>query len=279
MKCTSPIKTKLGDTVGCGQCMNCRIDRKRVWTARMILESFTAKQAYFVTLTYAPEHLPINDDGLATLVPAELKEFRDTLMRKAGTFRYYSIGEYGDETFRPHYHLAIFSDLNFKAELIPEVWDKGRTETTYLVPQQMSYICGYTAKKMTKPDDDRLEGRYPEFARMSNRQGIGYYYVENLAQCYETKKGARFLSQNGDVLPYFRYKGRTHPLGNYLISALRYRLNIPQKRPDRILANPKAAFTTPPQPTDDEMVELKNRSLTREEKRKQAWHRKKLRKL
>lgn len=54
---------------GCGQCNPCRINRRRLWTHRIMLESLKHGDSSFVTLTY--ETLP--SDG--SLVPKDLQNF------------------------------------------------------------------------------------------------------------------------------------------------------------------------------------------------------------
>lgn len=55
--------------IPCGKCGRCIERRKMEWCFRMSEEMRTAKTAYFVTLTYAPETVPYNGYGKKTLVP------------------------------------------------------------------------------------------------------------------------------------------------------------------------------------------------------------------
>ena len=49
--------------VPCGRCINCRINRTREWTMRLIQESDSWTNTIFVTLTYQDTALPV-DSGL-----------------------------------------------------------------------------------------------------------------------------------------------------------------------------------------------------------------------
>ena len=44
----------------CGHCLGCRSDQARMWSNRLLMESFYHDSAYFVTLTYDDLHLPCN---------------------------------------------------------------------------------------------------------------------------------------------------------------------------------------------------------------------------
>ena len=94
---------------GCGQCIPCRINRKRLWTHRLMLESFSHSDATFVTLTYDPEKY-----SGESLRPEDVTKFLKRLRRKLEPkkLRYYLVGEYGDKTGRPHYHIALFGFPN-----------------------------------------------------------------------------------------------------------------------------------------------------------------------
>ena len=91
--------------VACGYCDPCRINRRRLWSHRMILESFGHPASCFLTLTYNDDNLP--QDG--SLKPDDLQLFIKRLRsRLVYKFRYYAVGEYGDDNGRPHFHGAIF---------------------------------------------------------------------------------------------------------------------------------------------------------------------------
>lgn len=189
-----------------------------------MLEALVHPGASFLTLTYAPEKLP---EG-GTLVPRDLVLFLKRL-RKAvepHTLRYFAVGEYGDTSWRPHYHLALFGlDRSF-ALSIDKAWGLGFTYVGDLTFDSAQYVAGYVTKKMTDKDDDRLAGRYPEFARMSLRPGIGALSIGQVASALQNREGWRELFIHGDVPSVLSHNGRTLPLGRYLRQKLREELDI-----------------------------------------------------
>lgn len=210
---------------GCGQCLPCRINRRRLWTHRMMLESVKHASSSFVTLTYSQENLPYG----STLVPADARNWLKRL-RKAlspDKIRYYLVGEYGDQTWRPHYHAAIFGldpvlggGDDGRKGIIQETWKAGHTYCGDLTVQSASYICGYVTKKMTKKDHPALKGRYPEFARMSLRPGIGAPAMMDVASSFEPHH-QEYLSNELDVPSVLQVGKKKEPLGRYLKSKLR----------------------------------------------------------
>lgn len=105
--------------VPCGQCLGCRLDYSRQWANRCMLELEYHDVAWFVTLTYNDEHLPMSAYGdpetgeaydCYTLDKRDFQLFMKRL-RKAfpdDQIRYYACGEYGSKGFRPHYHAIIY---------------------------------------------------------------------------------------------------------------------------------------------------------------------------
>lgn len=97
-----------------------------------------------------------------------------------------------------------------------------------VTPESIQYCAGYVIKKMTRPDDVRLEGRHPEFARMSLKPGIGADFMHDVASTvldYEHLWG-------DDVPSSLRHGNREKPLGRYLKAKLRQytgRENDPEK--------------------------------------------------
>lgn len=236
MLCKNPYVLS-NSSFGCGQCLPCRLNRRRLWTHRLLLESFFHEASSFVTLTYSDESLP---EG-GTLAPGDvqlwLKRLRKALYPKK--IRYYLVGEYGDESWRPHYHVALYGHggcLWFplgeqkydrrkcqcdNCKLIRSTWNKGLTDCAHLSVESSQYMCGYVTKKMTKKDDVRLNGKYPEFSRMSNRPGIGAFAMEQLSSFVTSEDGCNDLILTGDVPLALRHGLKKMPLGRYLRRKLR----------------------------------------------------------
>ena len=184
MLCRAPILLG-GRAFPCGQCMPCRVNRRRIWSHRIMLVAMQHSDSAFVTLTYSEDNVPKTADGQLNLVPKDLqdwlKRFRKAI--EPMRVRFYAVGEYGDETLRPHFHVALFgyptcrfgnsiySDRRLnccpQCDTVRDTWRHGSVLLGTLEDNSAQYIAGYVTKKLTSKDDYRLKGRYPEFARMS----------------------------------------------------------------------------------------------------------------
>lgn len=244
MLCKNPYILH-GKAFGCGQCLPCRINRRRIWANRITLEAAQYKDNTFCTLTYSEENLPEDAslDPLAlTLFIKRLRKWYEKLGKK---FRYYGVGEYGDQSNRPHYHLALFGFPNCErgrttrqrngscclyCDTVRDLWGKGLVELAPLEPGSANYVAGYVTKKLTKADDPRLEGRHPEFARMSLRPGIGAGMMDEIASTLME------LGVEYDDVPDQTQEGRKkYPLGRYLRQQLRLRVGREKQTPETVL--------------------------------------------
>lgn len=252
MLCKKPYTTQTGEIYGCGQCLPCRINRRKVWVHRIQLEEKLHERNAFVTLTYDDKSLPIQRNGKATLDKRHLQLFIKILRTKIQPtrLRFFAVGEYGDENWRPHYHVILFNFPSCLAaprtrirrhyagrscchycDMVRGAWDKGNIELGPLDAGGAEYVAGYTTKKLTHAADPRLEGRYPEFARMSNRPGIGADAIPEIAKSLQ-----HYLvpdETRADVPSALRHGKKIKPLGRYLTGKLREELGFSsQKAPD-----------------------------------------------
>lgn len=235
MLCTKPFMLGVMPC-GCGQCMACRINRRRLWTHRMLLESVKHVGSCFVTLTYNQETLP----GVS-LVPKHTQNWLKRLRRaiEPVKVRYFLVGEYGDQTARPHYHAALFGlpvelagGVDGRGGVVRDTWKLGHTFVGELTQESAAYIGGYVTKKMTKREDPRLYGRHPEFARMSLQPGIGALAMPEIAVLLSGSEwGIRELREVGDVPSALLHGKASKPLGRYLRRVLRKELGLPLDAP------------------------------------------------
>lgn len=199
----------------CGQCMHCRINKSREWKHRIMLESLSHVENCFVTLTYNDENLP--EDG--SVNPAEVTKFLKRLRKVIYPMkvRYFIVGEYGETSWRPHYHACLFGVSD--QSCIDEAWGKGFSSVGELTPASSAYTCGYILKGMTSKKDERIQERnlHPEFMRVSKMDpgGLG---IEALKEIAENLKRQKFGKDQ--AIRTLRYGKQELPLGRYLTNKL-----------------------------------------------------------
>lgn len=223
------------DDIPCGQCLACRMTYARNWSARIMNEVslYPSGTCWFVTCTYDDEHLPpakpvIKIDEETGEINTKISKFNSLCLKDHQDFmkrlrkevskysdtkvRFFASGEYGDVSFRPHFHYILFGvpipDLNFyklskagdklyNSEWLQKIWnnaDGERPNKGYVVigsvtPDSASYIARYAIKKRKHLDDSFYEdlGLKPEFLVMSRKPGIGKEWFEkNYKSMYET---------------------------------------------------------------------------------------------
>lgn len=216
----------------CGRCKSCRINKKREWKHRLLLEQTQHEKSAFVTLTYDDLFIPKGGN----LEPKDLTNFWKRL-RKAiypRKIRYFIVGEYGSKNWRPHYHAAIFGICYTEREVIEKAWiytatgdSLGFVHTGDLTKHSADYMCDYVIKNMYW-QNPLLNGLRPEFTRSSNRPGIGAKAINEI--------GKDILESNhfkGHRVRTLRYKTGERSLGRYLQGKLDESCKVPKQIIDR----------------------------------------------
>ncbi|UYL83852.1 MAG: replication initiator protein [Wigfec virus K19_159] len=223
----------------------------------MTLEAMDTAHTAFVTLTYRDDALIYSIQAKApTLIPNDLSLWLKRFRKATGEtgMRFYAVGEYSPAE-RPHYHIILYGykgchygksryrdghtiDCCSQCDLVRDTWGKGIIETQQAAPEHFSYAAGYVMKKMTSPKDKRLNGRYPEFSRQSNRAGgIGINKVKELAIVAQ-KRLADGTAQ--DVPDHVRIDGKKALLGRYIRMKIRKELGGDGKAPPHIVEEMEA---------------------------------------
>lgn len=223
--CDSPIqlaragdkfggKTQLKDLiVPCGKCPPCSKRRIDEWVFRLMQQDKKACCSHFITLTYAPEHVPISPNGYMTLSKGNgrkqegqtqkkgdfqkfIKILRQNIQRekRQQTIKFYMGAEYGTETKRPHYHAIIFSD-DLNIDDYHKAWKLGTIHVGQVSGDSIAYTCKYLDKPKKIPIHAR-DDRIKEFSLSSKGMGMNYitpntikWHTDDLNRNYIIKEG------------------------------------------------------------------------------------------
>jgi len=184
-------------SIPCGQCIGCRLDRSKQWAIRMQHEASLHRDNCFLTLTYADDRLPADYSLRLRDFQLFMKRLRKRFSDR--TIRFFHVGEYGETTFRPHYHSILFgfdfpdrilfskSDSGcdvYVSPILTDLWGHGHAVVGDFTFESAAYCARYCLKKV---GGERAERHYqrviestgeivqvePEYATMSRRPGIG----------------------------------------------------------------------------------------------------------
>lgn len=196
----------------CGQCPECRMQYARNWANRCLLEMQDHEHTWFVTLTYDDEHLPRTMTAdertgealtpVSTLVPRDLQLFLKRFRYFNGHTRFFGVGEYGEHTYRPHYHLIIFGpncqleengsnalgNKYYTSPQIEQSWTLGFHSIAPASWRTCAYVARYILKKQTGEHGKEHYRRLniePPFTRMSRNPGIGMNYLAQHPECFQ----------------------------------------------------------------------------------------------
>lgn len=174
--------------VPCGKCNYCLSSNRADWTFRIHEQLKVSNSAMFLTMTYDDVNQPLADT-VPTLVKRDCQLFLKRL-RKANDsepnpengykryqpqpIKYYMVGEYGPDTFRPHYHAIMFNVKPETTSKIESIWGLGFTVIGNVEPASIHYVTKYVLNK-----HDKWAVQYgvsPAFSLIS--QGMGASYLE-----------------------------------------------------------------------------------------------------
>lgn len=195
----------------CGKCPPCLHKKSQNWIIRLMNHEKITTSAQFITLTYAPEYVPISKKGFMSLRMKDYTKFMKALRYqysyrkinpetgrmkryydKVPDIKYYAVGEYGSETYRPHYHAIIF---NADIDKIEKAWKKGHVYIGTVTSDSVAYVTKYIHKGKLIPVH-KNDDREPEKANMSKGLGLNYLTPQQIAFHRQDLKMA-YINQNG----------------------------------------------------------------------------------
>lgn len=196
-----------------------------MWAHRLLLEGKCHGQSAVATLTYSNDFGPVSN----SLRPQQVQRFIKRLRKAVAprSLRFYVCGEYGEDYHRPHYHAILYNlDPVIHAEPIKHAWGLGHVHLDSLTWESAQYVCRYVTKKLSNPNDlrtlQKLNGRTPEFARMSLRPGLGASAMQTLgAQLSRSESTVQAIGTFMDVPLVLQHSKKCLPLGRYLRRRLR----------------------------------------------------------
>lgn len=203
--------------IPCGYCILCREEQARQWAVRITHESSLHEENSFLTLTYSNRHLPTysslsteqrydpkekqSDDWQEPKDRHHQSKFWKRLRHHLGVrgLRYYSVGEYGDRSQRPHYHACVFGHAFTEGRIIVQtepyllwttpwlekLWGLGNVRVGALNFQTARYTASYVVKKLrSKQQYVRIDENSGELIPLVQPRS---YMSKNIAKDWWTK--------------------------------------------------------------------------------------------
>lgn len=217
------LKYRRVDQIGCGKCIECRLNKSLDKAKQMIMEkkNYPEEECWFLTLTYSDEYLPFNvtvntETGERIEGVSLQKKDAQNFIKKLRRYfeyhynnkgiRYVIAGEYGSQTHRPHYHAIIYGlkldqtklklykhnemgQSIWTHEELEKIWGKGFVTVGRVTFDSCAYVARYMMKKQYGENSWYYgsQGKVPEFINSSLKPAIGREYLEkNLENLYIT---------------------------------------------------------------------------------------------
>lgn len=208
MQCINPAPiynkvTKQSLMVPCGCCINCRVSKREEWYRRALIMTMRHRYNYFITLTYDDEHLPVDGKLHKPDVQKFFKRLRKKYADKPRQMSYLIVGEYGETTNRPHYHLLLHSKIQLSSADIRDTWQQGHVVVGDINSRSIRYTLSYTIKEPVQKQRKQLvaSGEVPPFKLTSKNYGF------SIEQLLKLDGKISWKYQNQDI-PIDRYTYR-----------------------------------------------------------------------
>lgn len=181
--------------IPCGECLSCEYDYGDQWQLRCHQEIYDCLErggdCIFITLTYRPKYLPtffVCGTEMPCFSYDHIKVFMREMRRSLGNsddLRFFITGEYGDQTFRSHYHGLLF----FPPSL------------SHMV--QMMRPCS----SKTQAFKDFIQSFWPygfcRWSKPESKGGPGIFVKDSIAGSYVSKYVSKCVGFRGDIKKAF----------------------------------------------------------------------------
>lgn len=148
---TNPVE------VPCGKCIGCRLDKRKRLGVQVFHEAQMHDYKCMATFTYSDENNP------GVIVKEDMQKAIKRMRSEPNNleFKYLVAGEYGENTHRPHFHMAIIGyDFlggpgvqhigkgQYMNRMLTDIWGNGAVHIVPLTIERCMYVAAYTMKKM-----------------------------------------------------------------------------------------------------------------------------------
>lgn len=213
--------------IPCGNCIGCRLDYARDWSARLMheLKMHDPETCWFLTLTYnddalmetftdpTVDRLRLGADHLGEVAFYTNLDARDMTLfwkrvRKDFPDRklvYYQAGEYGEQRQRCHFHAIVYDlpldpddlhvngvnelgNVTWRSDYLERKWQHGNVIVGKVSTESCAYVARYTLKKAREMWENDYTNRVRPFVRMSRNPGIGRTYLESHPEIFDVSR-------------------------------------------------------------------------------------------
>lgn len=207
----------------CGHCLACRINRRRKWTLRLLLESmlYSPEDTLYITLTYADEYLHVSTKYGQVVWIDDVVNWIKRVRYYYPNVRYFVGGEYGSQTNRPHYHALLFGCSPSCSAHVAQLWKCTSSDRPLGIVHvgyqntldSIQYVAGYVSKKVGYPH--RRPREFREFCIQSRKPAIGLPMLPKLVDFLQQCK-----DYNGSLPMYLNVGNRSFPFDRTLANNL-----------------------------------------------------------